>query len=502
MKRQHPVIALKYAVKNIWLLIFPLLRGVFTLRFSIEQALIWLRGAWFDILVILIILGIGIWRWKYTFFSASDNCFFYRSGKFFVVRSAIPFSSICSVACSQNPFLRLVGGVSVNIDTNSGEIKGTDISLIMHAGDRGRLVELLPDDTGVGRLYAYKPSFGNLLFFSFAFSSTLSGAIYAATLFSQAGRLVDEVVAEKLAERINDVSSRIPLTISPYAFTVAAVIIISWLISFVMNLLRYIGFTLYKENGSISIISGIITKRSYHINPKKINYADLRQNVITRMFRVMSVNVNCTGYGKGKNEMSVFVPLTLKKRVFSALRLTLPRLPLTRNDIRSRRLSLGRYVSAPLLLSSAFAMIAYYPERISVKFSDLISFVAIMALIPCGALLFTMITQYLREGCGNGEETLTIRCSSGLSLHTVIVAKEHIAKTVVRRNIFQRLNKSCDIAFYTYSERRKFYLVRSVNEKKAREFLQNCGFMNTTDIGNFSKRQRKAKRQSAGSAVV
>ena len=55
--REHPIKILRYSAKNLWLLIFPLLRSLRFYPFSLQKLIDWGAGAWFDLLVALLILG-------------------------------------------------------------------------------------------------------------------------------------------------------------------------------------------------------------------------------------------------------------------------------------------------------------------------------------------------------------------------------------------------------------------------------------------------------------
>lgn len=61
--REHPIKILRYSAKNLWLLIFPLLRSLRFYPFSFQNLIDWGAGVWFDLLVALLILGIGTLRW-------------------------------------------------------------------------------------------------------------------------------------------------------------------------------------------------------------------------------------------------------------------------------------------------------------------------------------------------------------------------------------------------------------------------------------------------------
>ena len=73
MYREHPLKIIAYASKSIWLLIFPLLRGLKTAHIDPDFFYNWIKGAWFDIMVLLIILSYGYLRWFTTWIRFSET---------------------------------------------------------------------------------------------------------------------------------------------------------------------------------------------------------------------------------------------------------------------------------------------------------------------------------------------------------------------------------------------------------------------------------------------
>ena len=55
MLHEHPIKILRYTAKNLWLLIFPLLRSAHFFPFSAKEVAAWLHGAWFDLLICVLI---------------------------------------------------------------------------------------------------------------------------------------------------------------------------------------------------------------------------------------------------------------------------------------------------------------------------------------------------------------------------------------------------------------------------------------------------------------
>ena len=59
----HPVDIVLSVSRFLGLLIFPALRALYSLLFTMDHLIDWLRGAWFDLIVIFLIVGLGFIRW-------------------------------------------------------------------------------------------------------------------------------------------------------------------------------------------------------------------------------------------------------------------------------------------------------------------------------------------------------------------------------------------------------------------------------------------------------
>ena len=63
LKRPHPINILEHISGYFWLLLLPLVRGLFAFRGGFWG---WLSGVWFDLLVLAAILGFALLRWAST----------------------------------------------------------------------------------------------------------------------------------------------------------------------------------------------------------------------------------------------------------------------------------------------------------------------------------------------------------------------------------------------------------------------------------------------------
>ena len=119
MLHEHPIKILRYTAKNLWLLIFPLLRSAHFFPFSAKEIAAWLHGAWFDLLICVLILTYGAIRWYFCGFMYNTEVIRRQSGILLKRETEIPCSSITSVTEEHAFFLRPFGAVRVSIHTGA-----------------------------------------------------------------------------------------------------------------------------------------------------------------------------------------------------------------------------------------------------------------------------------------------------------------------------------------------------------------------------------------------
>ena len=251
MYHEHPLKIIKNAAKNIWLLVFPLLRGIRTFTLDFNAFYTWIKGAWFDILVILFILGFGYFRWLFTWFRFEKNNVCLISGIFVNKEIIIPYKNISAVTAEHSFFLRPFKAAKVSVDTCAGTFGTSDMSLLIRREDLKMLRRKLPEVHKEGKkTFEFKPKWFTIVFFSFVFSNSLSGIVYLSTFLFQSGRIIKDLLETELVEFIklaNGVSAKLALKIPPAAIILGFLVIITWLFSFAANILRYAGFIMKKD---------------------------------------------------------------------------------------------------------------------------------------------------------------------------------------------------------------------------------------------------------------
>ena len=107
MHREHPLRIARYSKKSIWLLIFPILRGAYHIA-TREELLAWLRGTWFDVLILCIILAYGWLNWYRRVFTVENEQLYVREGIIFIRQRYLPLRNLASMTVERPFWLRPV----------------------------------------------------------------------------------------------------------------------------------------------------------------------------------------------------------------------------------------------------------------------------------------------------------------------------------------------------------------------------------------------------------
>lgn len=480
MYHEHPLKILKNAAKNIWLLVFPLLRGIRTFTIDFNAFYTWIKGAWFDILVILFIIGFGYFRWLFTWFRFDKNSVSLISGIFVNREIIIPYKNISAVTAEHSFYLRPFKAARVSVDTCAGTFMTSDMSLLVRHEDLKKLRKKLPKIKIESRkTFEFKPKWFTIVFFSLVFSSSFSGIIYLSAFLFQSGRIVRDLIENELVDFVrlaDSVSAKLAIKIPPVAIILGFVIIITWLFSFVANILRYTGFVMKKDKHILRIKMGALTKRVFHIIPGKINYVDMRQNLIMKLFKTTSVNISCSGYGTQKNELPVLLPVLTKKQANRALELLDFKKYIVERKIKVSKLAFITYTGIPISFILLIPIAAVLAVWLFPSVSDIVVFIAIMAEIPFVWFFVVKLVAMNTSGVTIEDNFCCIRYSRFYNFHTILADKDKLVKVQIIQNPFEKRLGRCRLDFYFNAEVPKNNKVKGVRIQDAKKIIEKFEF--------------------------
>lgn len=479
MYHEHPLRILRYSAKNIWLLIFPLLRGINAFTLDVNKFYSWVRGAWFDIAVLGAILMFGLIRWYFSRITITDEAIVHVDGVFARIRTTIPYNKLSSVTIEHSFYLRPFGGMRISCDTPAGIFKSNDMKLMVNKKVCAEIIKNIPDiNVKNGVSYHHKPTLISVLLFSVFFSSSFSGAVYVAAFFFKGGDIAKDLISvsiDRITEETSRISKMLIINIPVAAVGIGSFFLATWFLSFLLNMIRYSGFYIKSDARQIEVVCGTVTRRRYRINSQQINYTDLRQNLIMKLFKAVTVNISCAGYGSSNNQLPVLLPI--KKA--NSLSTGLEKLGVCSGDkkvFRPKMTSFWQYIWQPVITAAAVyptlkLLTNYFPR--SLEFA---SFIMIMIDIPAIWLICVKITAVATSGISVYESKIMIRYSKGYDFHTVVAEKERLVKISAGQTPFQKLFKKCTLSFYFNGEQTQRHFVKAIKVSDAEQIAILLGF--------------------------
>lgn len=481
MYHEHPLRILRYSAKNIWLLIFPLIRGIHAATLDVDKFYRWLKGAWFDIAVIIVIILFGLLRWYFSTITINDKAIIHRDGVCMKVITAIPFEKVSSVTAEHSFYLRPFRGMKISCDTSAGIFKSSDMKLMVTQKVYDELIKKLPEKKGGKEMnFRHKANLLSVILFSVFFSSSFSGAVYLAAFFFKGGDLAADIISislERITEGMSKLQEFLIVNIPTAAIGIGAVMLMTWFISFILNLLRYSGFCIKGNIGKIEIICGTFTRCRYRINAAHINYTDLRQSLIMKLCRTVTVNISCAGYGAVNKQLPVLFPIRKANsgdhiNGVREAELFAGRKP----DYHPKLTSFWQYIWLPVIAAAAVYPVSLIVTFFFPKLADFADFLLIMAEIPILWLIIIKLTSLFTSGISICDDRIVVKYSRGFAFHTVIAEQSRLVKISAVQTPFQRIFHKCNLGFYFNGEQSQRHYVRAIKVSDAEKIAEKLNY--------------------------
>lgn len=350
-------------------------------------------------------------------------------------RRYIPLERIQTFDTSQGLLQRLLGVVSVRVETAGGGggspevslagISQADSELLRQALARGRgdIAQVEADDSVavVPATNVWKLSAIDLLLAG----STGGRAGVALSIVLAAVSLGDNLIpydrVEGLAERVTGLAVIVSIALVVAAFT--------WLLGVAGTILAHAGFTITQQGDHLLIERGLLERRRATIPVERIQAIRISEGVLRQPFGLVELRVESAGYGPQSGESTVLCPLLRRRDVLPFLARMAPAMaveaPFNTLPTRARRryaLQLPNLI--PAIIVVAVLNSFFYP----------LSLLSLL-LIPAAILLGFM--QYRDAGWGVAGDTLLLRWRT-LGRTTAIVPRRRMQVGATHSNPFQR----------------------------------------------------------------
>lgn len=458
MKRMHPINIVENISSRFWILLLPLVRGLFASR---EGLVAWVGGVWFDLLVLGALFGFAFLKWWLTGYELEEDRITVASGIFVRQKFSVPYNRFACVSVTLPFYYRPLRIARLDADSNAGATWKYDFSLTLslRAAEEvlGRAKRGIGPSDKKRRLYRSGSLYVALL--AFISSKTITGVVFAAVFIVQAGRILGNEFEEYFLQTLTGIAKDLAFGIPPAAVFLALIVILGWVVSFLLNLSRSYRFTVARSGNSLQIRSGWLSKFRRQLNVEKVNLIESRQSMVTRFFGVQSLFIHCAGYGKKRNELAVLFPAANRKKTTEIIERIVPEWYFTERTVYPKKGKILRFIWPAALLFLAVILLAYVLAVLFPFFSTLIWSLAGMLELPVLWWLAVRVVSFFHTGVSKHGNVYTLRFSRGYGFHTIAVRQERIVQVTVRQTAWQRFTGTCGVAVYTWSEGKKKHLV-------------------------------------------
>jgi putative membrane protein len=330
----------------------------------------------------------------------------------------------------------------------------------------------------------FSPKKFYLLIFSLLFSSAISGMILYGTFMFELYKIIGLETEQEVLQKVNGELTKLDagfLKLSRHipqaVLLIAGLVILSRVISVLATLVRHWSFTVSRTDSQFFVKSGVLIKRRHIINRSKVNLYDLRQTFLMKIFKICSVTLDCTGYGKSRREISALIPITTYREMNASLKMLVPDLPKPRPEIKTGRKDVPRFITMPLVMCALPPLILRIIRLYFDRWHSEINSLMVIVMIPMIWMVIVKTAAAFNTSVGFNENGCSFSYCRLYQFHKIFLPKANISKIRITRNPFQLLNKTCTLWIYTCGEKEKYHKMKFMPYEEIKKICLREGYI-------------------------
>lgn len=420
------------------------------------------EGAAFILLgFIFLYLMIIIIKWRYSFFYIEGSTIFVQNGIFKKIKKEIPIDKITTLDTKTNILNRLLNTSKLNINTGAiNSLEDIEFSFTLKKDQIEVIKERISNSTKIickqelkvneddirYKSNLYKMEFKDIFLYTITKSK-----IYVILMVGFLYNILDDlVVIDKVNKYIDNHSKKLEylyenISKSNIATLVFIIIlfltfiyIISTLICFIYNYVKYYNFTLQRIENNIFIEYGFFSKKSFSFNIEQINSIRFDQNLVCQLLNLYNINISVIGYQDDDiASQTLLYPLANKILKEEIIKNIVYELEIYGEKIKPPKHTVSMFLIKRYIISLIILLPVFY-------------YVDIYLWIMCTILSIVLIIQtisgyrlYKNTSIKIGKGKIEISNGS-IRKQTIIIPNEKIQSIGYKQSIFQRKNQVYD----------------------------------------------------------
>lgn len=402
-------------------------------------------------LLLILLIVFGVLQWKKFVYILEDDKIVIRKGVLFREEKSIYFGRIHSVNTEQPLLQRLLGVVQLKIETPGGKSDSDGVLPAVSVADAERLQAWLReakaaadprnsgdksglDDSPEEAKSLTEPpvteslaapivrlSAGQLAKAAFTSMNIGLVVVFIAGVMSFA----DDLLPQRFSERIFEEATALLPTGWSIVIAVLFGLLLAWLLSVVLYVLKYAGFTVTRQGEQIAVTYGLLEKKKHLFSPERVQAVILKEGWLRQALGYGQMELRVVA--SAKEDKLMFHPLFRMSELSAILKTLLPQFAATPIEAHPPKRAFLYYIRIELLLALVLCagLIAYF--RIPGLWS--------LLLLPLVTLWATR--RFLDSGMTLTSKQLTIQ-NRLIAKTTCYVRRPQIVSLKMKGTVSQR----------------------------------------------------------------
>ena len=249
----HPLMLVSLIKPFLFVLVLPVLKGV--IQYIIKRRVTGVLTL--ELIAFMIITLIAALRCRSFRLICGKSGVTVKMGVLFKSTAFISVNKLSSVQTVRNPIDAVFRAVSYRINTEAGPKGKSDFDFKLSTKDSAEVSRLL---YGEDNYTAVKFSVFKVAVMAATTSSAVSGMLIGVPIINKTGKLLGIALNNILLDEINSVSSGFKSYFPPIVNAITLVFLLSYAVSFVYSLFKYINFKLFLEKEKLEVRSGFFVR--------------------------------------------------------------------------------------------------------------------------------------------------------------------------------------------------------------------------------------------------
>ena len=433
--KAHPFTVFIYLKRLLPLLIIPVASSVYR---YILQGVTFSSTLW-DVGAAALSVGWAMLECRKIAVVVKGDFVYFEKGLVFSSRWRIRRDRLTAVYTEKGVPYIFFGAVKVLVDSEAGDRKHSDFWFYVNQSEARHFVKVITDFEDKVPI---KSSFWQSLLLSLSESSAWSGLILFASAINYLGRFLGKRLEVSVIGELTSRARDIGLLIPPITAAAAGLILLGFLVSFGLSVIKHAGHRGEFCDKIIHLSQGLLWRRDSYIFRDKIPSVVTVSSPVLHFFGRKNLRVNIGGYGN-KQEGESVLPAIKKGLHFNR---------------RAKRLSCvrgakGRVVKIPLFLLCGILAVWVL---LSVHIPSLAMLWGILGISGCAVCLYRIMIKLaeVKRGGVYGYGDIAVLHQKRLTFYEGIVAQPRVEALVIRQSPFDLKYGACTLTVMVESKKK------------------------------------------------